>query len=136
MNLQVFSFSESLVDFNQLKLTKGKQRVKTLRFILKVTSASCVKFTPDSSLYSAWRSKGGGGASRPEGGGKFTPAPVTLFSSKTKTINFKFCIVIFFYINSQKLIFIVSCSWMFCWRHHSYFMSHDFLCFLNFFKKC
>ena len=85
MNLQVFSFSESLVDFNQLKLTKGKQRVKTLRFILKVTSASCVKFTSDSSLYSAWRSKGGG--ERPVGlreGVNLPPLPLPYFLRKLK----------------------------------------------------
>ena len=32
--------------------------------------------------------------------------------------------VAIFYINFQKIIFVVSWKWIFWWRHHSYFMSH------------
>ena len=35
MNLQVLSIYEFLVDLTQLELTKGKERVKMLRFTLK-----------------------------------------------------------------------------------------------------
>ena len=37
-----------LVELTQFELTNGKQRVKVLRFTLKVRSACCVTFTPDS----------------------------------------------------------------------------------------
>ena len=65
------------------------------------------------------------------------PAPV--FFPKTKNdINFKLCMVVVFYISFQKIKFIVSCRWLFWWRHHSYYMSHDFLCFSTFSRniKC
>ena len=48
MNLQAFSIPEFLVDLTHLGFTKGKQRVKMLRFTSKVRSASFVKFMLDS----------------------------------------------------------------------------------------
>ena len=55
MNLQVFSISEFLVDLALLELTKGKQRVKMLRFTLKLILANCVRFTPGSYLIKSYK---------------------------------------------------------------------------------
>ena len=48
MNLQVFSISEFVADITLLELRRRKQRVKMLRFTLKLTPKNCVRLTLDS----------------------------------------------------------------------------------------
>ena len=48
MNLQVFSISEFVADITLLELRRRKQRVKMLRFTLKLSPKNCVRLTLDS----------------------------------------------------------------------------------------
>ena len=79
-----------------------------------------------------------GGEVIQSGGSKIYPLPPYLFSKTKNDINLRLNMVVVFYINFQKIMFIVSYRWLFWWRHHSYFMSHGFLCFAIFSRnfKC
>ena len=46
-------------------------------------------------------------------GGWYIPPPRLIFSETKKNINLKVCMIVFLEINFQKIIFIVSCRWMF-----------------------